>query len=176
MWRTLAIVVLLLSSSAARAAQCSGEGDLKEPALCSRSFAFHGACGKPNYQFPEWETVAVAVGAWEKTAIRIVSVSADATVISAANSKAPASWAIIFAGNSVNNDPMTPLRGAAGVVSGAEVVTVAHSEKDFPAGLGMQFPAGKSMHDAHLDVHLDCRPIGANYFGSLTVWYTLDPP
>ncbi len=61
------IAFLLLASSAADGAQCGGSGpNLKEPASCSRNFSFHGACGTPNYNFPDWETVAIAIGAWEK--------------------------------------------------------------------------------------------------------------
>jgi hypothetical protein len=171
----LATIAILLMPSIAAAAQCGDRGaQLKEPAICSRSFPFHGACGTPNYNFPGWDNVAVAVGAWEKVPIRIVSVSTDAIV----TTKRSASWAIIFAGNSFNADEMTPLQSAVGVTSGwwGSVITSVHSEKTFPPGLGMQFPAGQPMYDAHLDVHLECRPIGAPYFGDLTIWYTLDPP
>jgi hypothetical protein len=171
--RLLGIAFLLLASSAAEASQCAGNSvELKDPAICSRNFPFHGNCGKPNYNFPDWDTVAVAIGAWEKVPIRIVSVSVDAVV----TTKRSASWATIFAGNSFNNDEMTPLRSAAGVTSGwwGSVITTVHSGKDFPPGLGMQFPAGQTMRQAHLDVHLDCHPIGAPYYGNLTIWYTLD--
>ncbi len=84
--------------------------------------------------------------------------------------------ASMFSGNSFNADPMTPyVRAAAGIMDWrGDVVAAVHSAKDYPPNLGVQFPAaGKK---AHLDVHLTCEPNGAACWGSLTVWYTLDPP
>lgn len=145
---------------------------LKEPALCSKIFLFNGLCGHPNYGYPGWPDVAIAVGAWEKAPIRILAVSADAIV----STRWRAITASIFAGNSFNNDPMTPLRYATGQLVGlfGAVHAILHTEQHFPADNGMQFPAGQPMPQTHLDVHVSCDPAGAHYSGNLSVWYVFD--
>lgn len=171
----VAVVALTcLSSRSALAAQCFGntKAELKEPAICSRIVEFGGVCGQPNYKFPGWNDVAVAVGAWEKTPIRILAVSADATV----QTKWRTITGSIFAGDSFNNDPLTPLRyGSAGISDfHGDVSAILHTEQHFPAGLGMQLPAGLPWQGTHLDVHITCEPKGATYNGNLSVWYILD--
>jgi hypothetical protein len=39
--------------------------ELKNPALCRRSFVFQGACGRRKYDYPGWFDIAFAVGAWK---------------------------------------------------------------------------------------------------------------
>src|SRR5580692_6821030 len=86
---------------AVNAAQCNARGhQLKEPLLCSHSVSFEGQCGKKVYDFPQWDDVAVAFGAWEEVPIRIMAVSADALIM---NERTPA-WGAMFAGNSYNDD------------------------------------------------------------------------
>jgi hypothetical protein len=175
--RAIAFIAVLLSYEIARAAQCGGSGpDLKNPTLCSRPFAFEGACGRPNYNYPGWPDVALAVGAWEKVPIRVVAVSTDAVIETERWKNRFAKLAGIFVGNSFNDDPMTPYRYAAAGRSlpfGKTRLTV-HTEQRLPYDSGMQFPAGQPMFDAHIDVHLTCEPEGALYFGNLIVWYRLD--
>jgi hypothetical protein len=171
----LAILVVLLMPGAAAAAQCRGSGpDLKEPAVCSRLFGFQGLCGKPTYPYKDWDDVVVAVGAWEKVPIRILFVSADARI----QTKWRAVTASMYAGNSFNADPLTPwAQAAAGIMDlRGDVVATIHAEMTYRPDLGMQFPAGQPWQDIHLDVHLQCTPTGAPYFGSLGIWYKLDPP
>lgn len=175
----IAIVLVLFWSAAARAAQCGGGGpELKNPTLCSRAFAFEGACGRPNYDYPGWFDVAFAVGAWEKLPIRFVAVSADAMILTDKWQNRFAKLAMIFVGNSYNGDPMTPYRYAFAGRSlpfGKTYLTV-HTEQRFPDDSGMQFPAGQPMPRTHVDVHLTCQPDGAFYSGNLMVWYKFDPP
>lgn len=171
-----AIFFVCLLSRPTLATECFGNTkvDLKEPALCSRIVEFGGACGHANYNIPGWGSdVAIAVGAWEKAPIRIVAVSADAVV--------RARWhtvtGSIFAGNSFNNDPLTPQRYAMAGLSDlrGNVSAVLHSEQHFPSGFGMQLPAeGQPWQQIHLDVHITCEPAGARYAGNLSVWYVLD--
>jgi hypothetical protein len=167
---TAALAATLISRSAL-AVQCGGRGpELKEPALCSKLFEFSGTCGTTPY--PNWTPdVAFAVGPWERTPIRIFSISGDVTV--------RATWraviAKMFLGNSFNADPMTPYVNAAGGIMdlSGRVAVPLHVEQRFT--VGMQFAAaGPLPLDPHLDVHLICEPKGAAFFGSLTVWYTLD--
>ena len=164
-----------LLSRNAMAAECFGntKANLKEPAICSRIVEFGGQCGHANYDFPGWPDVAVAVGAWEKVPIRVVAVSADAVV----RAKWHTLTGSIFAGDSFNNDPLTPLRYATGGVSDlhGNVSMVLHTEQHFASGLGMQLPAGEPWEHTHLDVHITCDPAGASYSGNLSVWYVLDP-
>jgi hypothetical protein len=145
---------------------------LKEPAICSRLFEFLGSCGKANYPFKDWEDAAFTVGAWEKVPIRILSVSADATI----QTKWQAIAARMFAGNSFNADPMTPYATtAAGIMDlHGDVTATLHTAMNYPADAGMQLPAGQPWEHIHLDVHLRCTPLGASYPGSLSVWYRLD--
>jgi hypothetical protein len=168
------IAFTCLGSKAALAAQCFGNShlELKEPALCSRIIEFSGICGHPNYNFPGWPDVAIAVGAWEKTPIRIVAISADAVV----RTKWHTVTGSIFAGDSFNNDPLTPLRYATAGISDlhGDVSAVLHTEQHFPAGIGMQLSAGQPWEQVHLDVHVTCDPAGATYDGNLSVWYVLD--
>lgn len=168
------VVAFLFAATSAHAAQCGGDGpQLKDPALCTKLFTFSGTCGRPNYPYPGWPDIALAVGAWEPVPIRVLSVSADAMVTSRWWRLATAS---IFSGNSFNADPMTPYRNgvaAAFDIFGRSAVAV-HSEGNFPGGAGMQFPAGQPMPRAHLDVHLSCTPLSARYSGSLWVSYVLD--
>jgi len=166
-------MLLCVVSGPARAARCDGNSayELKEPAICSRIVEFSGSCGHPNYSFPDWSDVAIAIGAWEKVPIRIIAVSADAIV----QTKGHTITGTIFAGDSFNGDPLTPLRYAtSGVSDAGEVAVVLHSEQHFPIDVGMQFPAGQPWEHIHLDVHLTCNPTGAGYSGNLSVWYVLD--
>ncbi len=176
MWRMLiAVIVVVLWSGTVHATQCRGIApELKEPALCSIAFDFDGECGVPKYKFPDWDTVAIAVGAWEKLPIRIIIAAADVVVMA----RGAPSFVSVFAGNSYNADLMTPERKAVGVPSGphGEFFASVHAEEHFPADAGMQFPAGQPMEAAHLDVHVYCWPKGASYTGSLSIWYKLDPP
>jgi hypothetical protein len=172
----LAISAACLTSHTAAAAECFGntKAELKEPSLCSRIIEFAGVCGRANYDIPYWTPdIALAVGAWEKTAIRVVAVSADAEV----RAKGHDVSASIFAGDSFNNDPLTPQRYAIGKAadSSADAVAVLHTERHFPLGVGMQLPgAGQPWENIHLDVHVACEPSGASYAGNLSVWYVLD--
>lgn len=179
--RKVALAALMVAAASclilrtAEAAECFGntKAELKEPALCSRIVEFGGACGRANYDIPGWPDVAVAVGAWEKTPIRIVAVSADAVV----RAKWRTITGSIFAGDSFNNDPLTPLRYATGGISDlrSNASVVLHTEQHFPSGLGMQLPAaGQPWEWIHLDVHITCEPAGASYTGNLSVWYVLD--
>lgn len=173
MTRAFLTVVAALVSGAAQAAQCEGTGpDLKEPALCSKLFVFEGRCGHTPYQ--GWTPdVAFAVGPWEKVPIRIFAISGDAVV--------RATWravtAEMFLGNSFNADPMTPFVNAAGGImdlSGRVAVPI-HVEQRYP--IGMQLSAARPEPlSQHLDVHMICEPDNAPFWGSLTVWYSLDPP
>ena len=171
---TVAGALVCLAPAPVQAAQCSGNSgyELKEPAICSRIVEFTGTCGHPNYSFPDWADVAVAVGSWEKTPIRILAISADAVV----QTKGHTIIGSIFAGDSFNNDPLTPLRYATSGASDASgnVAAVLHTAQHFPVGLGMQLPAGQPWEHIHLDVHLTCNPVGAGYSGNLSVWYRLD--
>lgn len=174
--KLLAVIAILPVPSVASAAQCAGsDWKLKEPALCSKLFVFSGTCGQTNY--PAWTPdVAFAVGPWENVPIRIFAISGDAVV--------RATWRAVFAemflGNSFNADPMTPYVTASGGIldlSGRVAVPI-HAEQHYQ--IGMQL-AGRSNEPGqelvpHLDVHLICEPKGASYFGSMTVWYSLDPP
>lgn len=173
----IVFVAVPFLSDIARAAQCGGNGpELKNPTLCSRPFIFDGACGRPKYNYKGWSDVAFAVGAWEKVPIRVVAVSADAVIETERWKNRFAKLAEIFVGNSFNDDPMTPYRYAAADRSlpfGKTRLTV-HTEQRLSYDSGMQFPAGRSMFDAHIDVHLTCEPEGASYFGNLIVWYRLD--
>lgn len=173
MTRALLTIIVALLSGGAHAAQCEGTGpDLKEPALCSKLFVFEGRCGHTPY--PQWTPdVAFAVGPWEKVPIRIFAVSGDAVV--------RATWraviAEMFVGNSFNADPMTPYVSAAGGImdfSGRVAVPI-HAEQHYPVGMQLD-AAGPVPLTPHLDIHLICEPAGAPFFGSLTVWYRLDPP
>jgi len=172
MTRALAIIIIALLSGTAHAAQCDGNGrDLKEPALCSKLFVFEGRCGHTPY--PQWTSdVAFAVGPWEKVPIRIFAISGDAVV--------RATWraaiAQMFLGNSFNADPMTPyVNASAGIMdlSGRVAVPI-HVEQRFPIGMQLA-AAGPVPLEPHLDVHLICEPADAPFFGSITVWYKLDP-
>jgi hypothetical protein len=170
----IAGLIFSVSSVSAHAAQCAGDShQLKEPAVCSRIFEFTGNCGKPKYNFPDWNDVAFAVGAWEKVPIRIFFVSADATI----QARGRAISARIFAGDSFNADPLTPYKtAAAGIMDlrGNAIATL-HSAMNYPPDAGMQLPAGQPWEKIHLDVHLQCTPIGSAYYGNLSVWYRLDP-
>jgi hypothetical protein len=178
------LILLALVPSAAEAAQCGGEGpQLKEPAICSRTFEFEGQCGRPNYQHKDWESVAFAVGSWERAPIRILTAAANVLVIA----RRYQASAKIFVGNSFDHDLMTPERSGVGqpvtrlsriaswfglvaAQSSVEVSTEGH----FADIGGMQFPAGQEMAGTHIDVHLFCNPAGARYSGSLTLWYSFD--
>lgn len=173
MTRALLTIVAALLAGTAHAAQCGGTGpDLKEPALCSKLFVFEGRCGHTPY--PQLTPdVAFAVGPWEKLPIRIFAVSGDAVV--------RATWraviAEMFVDNSFNADPMTPYVSASGGImdlSGRVAVPI-HAEQHFPIGMQLS-AAGPEPLVPHLEVHLICEPAGAPFFGSLTVWYRLDPP
>jgi hypothetical protein len=171
-WAYLLPILAALGCGSAHAAECSGtDPELKSPALCSKLFVFAGRCGEKNY--PEWTPdVVFAVGPWERTPIRIVAISGDAVI--------RATWraviAKMFLGNSFNADPMTAYVNAAGGVmdlSGRVAVPI-HAEQHYPVGMQLA-AAGPVPLVPHLDVHLTCEPDGAPYFGSMTVWYTLDP-
>lgn len=171
------VVFACLISQPASAAECFGniKAELKEPALCSRIVEFSGACGHANYSFPGWPDVAVAAAPWEAVPIRIVAVSADAVV----RAKWHTVTGSIFAGDSFNNDPLTPLTYATAGISDlhGNVSMVLHTAQHFPAGVGMQLPAvGPPLESTHLDVHITCDPVGASYTGNLSVWYVLDGP
>jgi hypothetical protein len=171
----IAVLITALSIFPGYAAQCGGESyQLKEPTLCSKLFEFAGRCGRGNYPLPDWTPdVAFAVGPWERVPIRIFAISADTIV--------RATWraviARMFLGNSFNADPMTPYVYASGGImdlSGRVAVSV-HAEQHYP--IGMQLPgAGPVPLSPHLDVHLICEPNDAPYYGSMTVWYSLDEP
>ena len=171
----IGIPLALLMSGAAHAAQCGGtEPDLKEPALCSKQFEFVGRCGRTPYSGPGWTPdVAFAVGPWEKVPIRIFAISGDAVV--------RATWrsviARMFLGNSFNADPMTPYVYAAGGImdlSGRVAVPI-HVEQHYRIGMQLAAPGPEPLMP-HLDVHMICEPADAPLFGSITVWYELDPP
>lgn len=169
-----AAVLFMLWPISAYATQCGGGGpELKEPAICSRLFLFSGRCGYSNYSYPEWPDIAFAVGAWEKQPIRISRVSVNAWI----KTKWRSAVAMIFAGNSFNADPITPYRMAMAGISDifGNVNLTISSDHTFNEDAEMQFPAGQSMPQTHLDVHLTCEPKGAQYSGNLTVWYRLDP-
>ena len=168
------IIAFVLVPGAASASRCGGSGpELKEPAVCSRHFGFQGLCGRPNYMFKDWDDVAIAVGAWEEVPIRILFVSADARI----QTKWRAVTASMYAGNSFNADPLTPwAQATAGILDlRGDVVATIHAGMTYRPDLSMQFPAGQPWQDTHLDVHLQCTPTGAPFFGSLSVWYKLDP-
>jgi hypothetical protein len=173
MKRAFLTIVAALLSGTAHAAQCGGSGpDLKEPALCSKLFEFVGRCGHTPY--PQWTPdVAFGVGPWEKVPIRIFAISGDVIV--------RATWRAVVAkmllGNSFNADPMTPYVTASGGIldlSGRVAVPI-HAEQHFATGMQLA-GAGPVPLQPHLDVHLICEPADAPFFGSLTVWYSLDPP
>lgn len=170
---TAALVCMALQSSATYATQCNNNGiELKEPALCSKAFYFEGPCGSRLYP-REWGDVRMVAGAWEKTSIRILAVSAD-VILSGQRSAVTGE---LFVGNSWNADEMTPIiRGVGGPLDQNGTVYVPlHAEQHFPPDRGMQFPAGKDWHSVHIDTHLTCYPDAAYYSGYLTVWYFLDP-
>jgi hypothetical protein len=167
----IAAAILFASDTTLLAAQCDSNNiELKEPALCSKLFVFTGRCGQKNY--PQWTAdVVFAVAPWEKAPIRIFSISGDAIVYA----KWRAVIAKMFLGNSFNADPMTPYVNAAGGpmdLSGRVAVPI-HVEQRYQ--IGMQLPAaGPVPLEPHLDAHLICEPSDAPFFGSITVWYTLD--
>lgn len=149
--------------------------------LCTRLVDFNGMCGKPNFpEAPQYdEDVAAYLNPWEDSSITVREVQVTAYLQGPVvnGQPQPANLNIgLFSGNSYNSDPMTPYEYA--FAYGGRI-TVVRTKERFPDGTGMQFP-GKREHpdrgptEVHLDVHVDCGPVGATYFGRWFLAYTIN--
>ncbi len=163
---------------------CNGQGGIAPghdtQVLCTRLIDFSGLCGKPNIpNMPHYEDVAVYLNPWEEKSITIREVQVSAVLFGPIVDGQPKPTNLnigIFSGNSYNSDPMTPYEYAYAI---GAAVTVVRARDRFPAGTGMQFPgkiahAGTGPSGVHLDVHLDCGPDGASYFGKWFLAYTVN--
>lgn len=151
----------------------SATPSLDPPAICSQLFQFNGNCGVPKYHFPGWSDVAFYKGAWEHKPIRIRIAAANVTITT---NWWRTIWAQMFVGDSFNADPVTPYEAKVGGKSdwtGRTRLTLSSEQR---LNVGMQLPAKGQFpaEQTHLDVHLQCEPENAFYFGSLSVWYKVE--
>lgn len=152
-WAALFLLALSLPASAEVSNSiCRASGN----EICSKTFYGGGKCTGLD-QLPILEEP------WETRPIRITGVAINVDITDRPRWYERLRGATVksfaFAGNSSSPDVMA-------IMSGTGSTNV-----HFPAGQYFTFPGKTGKEDPHVDLHVQCSPVGTNFGSLLTIFY-----